>query len=282
MNNLTKMAIPGETDKDTRRKFLGKIRLNIFLILFGGFVIGLFLHGLQARSAIEKQKANNNRALSEVVTILEKNVDNADRLTEIFHEGNSIALEDIRAMFSDGFFERIFRSDDHIRAEIFEELRRSGRIPYLYLLSEDGKIVISRDEEMIGLNPAATTHMTQENLNGILSYAKSKSKYVEPVLVRNQHGDYFFYSVPFEYGGVSYVLAIGEDTSGLEEQIDSLRDVSSLISRISVRNNGFIFAVNKSDGLYVYYKDGDVFLSGQSAASTGLSEKALTISGLLI
>ena len=275
MSNIQNKAITAESLINTRKGFLVKLRLNICLILLGGFLVGVFLFLMQANAAVSKQKKNNDRALDEVMSILEKNERSADLLTSIFHEGNVLALENIKDLFEGGFFDSVYPQNDSVRTEMFGGLAEASGTPYLFLLSGDGRIVISREEGMTGLNPAATSHMTQENLNRILSCSKEADGNIVPIRVRNQHGEFFFYSIPFNYRGTSYVLAIGEDAAALDDQIDSLRNISAVVSRISVRNDGFIFAVDKRDGLFIYFKENDNLLSGQNALRTGLSEKAL-------
>ncbi|MBR2989954.1 MAG: mechanosensitive ion channel family protein [Solobacterium sp.] len=66
------------------------------------------------------------------------------------------------------------------------------------------------------------------------------------------------------------------DASVLDVQIESLKDVSVVLSRAPVSNDGFMFAVNTVDDSFLYYQNGNEILTGQNALETGLTEEALT------
>ena len=63
---------------------------NIVMMLFGAIAIYAFLSSVQSKTSIIKQQENNSLALTEVVSILDKNTENSDSLTDIFHQGKSL------------------------------------------------------------------------------------------------------------------------------------------------------------------------------------------------
>ena len=245
---------------------------NLVMMLFGAIAIYAFLSSVQSRTAIVKQQENNGLALTEVVSILEKNKKNSENLTEIFHEGNWQTMNDIELLFSDGLFDKMMKNESNtVRAEMFTELSSPAGIAYLFLLDQQGNVVVASNEELFGRNLATTAYMTQENLTRILNMSNN----ADPVFVQNMYGSYYFYSRPYIYGDQHYILTMGTSSWALDESIESLKDVSTVLSRMSVINDGVLFAVSKTDDLFVYYKNGDDMLTGQNAFNAGLNQDVL-------
>ena len=261
--------------KKANRYFFGKMLFNLFLVIFGAILIAVFLRQMQAQTALAKQKENSRLALEEAVTALDENVQNADSLAAIFHDGNQDELDDMHQLFSSGLFESMADMDGRQRSEVFADMVERSGVQYLFLMTMDGRIALSQDQAMYGMNPAAGSYMTQENINHILKGTKNADGTIDPVTVKNRYGTFYFYSMPLKYKGETYMLVLGADASVLDVQISSLTDVSVVLSRVAVGNDGFVFAVNKDDGTFLYYKNGDEILTGRKALSTGLSQDAL-------
>ena len=255
---------------------IGKIIVNLLLMIVGSIIIAAYLSHVQTKAAEAKQKENNELALTEAITLLTKNSENTESLTQIFHEGNWKMLDDIGSIFSNGMMDKVMSSENEVRSEVFSTLISPAEVSYLYLLDLDGNIVVSPDPALVGRNPATTAHMTQDDLNRILANCRRDRTEVSPELVENQFGSYYFYSKYFTYGDKVYCLAMGIDSWLVDYRIDSMSEVSVVLSRMGVINDGFLFSINKKDNLFSYYKDGDTLLTGQDAFSTGLSEEVLT------
>lgn len=270
-NNQTEIM---ENQKLTRNERIvtANIIANIVMMLFGAIAIYAFLSSVQSKTSIIKQQENNSLALTEVVSILDKNTENSDSLTDIFHQGNWKTMDDIELLFKKGLFEKMMANENIVRAEMFTELSSPAGISNLFLLDENGNVVVASDEELFGRNLATTAFVTQDNLNRMLKMSHNS----EPVLVKNIYGTYYYYAMPYSYGDQQYILAMGTSSWTLDERIDSLKDVSAILSRMAVINDGFLFAVNRSDDLFMYYKNGDVLLTGQNAYNTGLNQDIMT------
>ena len=262
-------------DEKTRRRansyFFTKLGFYVFFLVIGLLLIGMFLYNLQSEAGLKNQRENSTQALSEAAAIIEKNAENAVTLTQVYHEGNRMSLEDIRTALSGGLFSSLAGTEDYVHAMVFTELRKAAGTDCLFLLSSDGKIVMSEDVSQVGLNPAATNLMTQENENSLLKGTSDNN----PVLVRNQFGTYYFYSGSYRFEDEQYMIVIGDDASILDDEISSLNDVSTVLSRAALINNGFLFAVDRKDHLFLYYKNGNTMLTGQDAVDAGLSVKSL-------
>lgn len=266
-------------DKDKLRKanryFRAKILFNFFLAILGALLIGLFLHNMQAQTALAKQEENSRLALDEAVAGLESNVQNADALTAIFHDGNQEELDDMCTLFSSGVFASMTDASNKERSEVMKDMVERSGVQYLFLMSMDGKVVLSQHENLYGINLASMSLMTQQNINDLLKGTEAEDGTVTPVTVQNRYGTFYFYSEPYTYQGQKFVFSLGTDSSVLDVQLASLTDVSVVLSRIAVGNDGFVFAVNKEDGTFLYYKNGNEVLTGRRAASTGLTKDAL-------
>lgn len=276
MSEESKMTIDEAIYKKANRHFFSKIIFNIALMIIGAVFIAAFLQQIQAKTALIKQEENCALALNEAIESLDANAENAEALSGIFHNGNQDILEDICQLFSSGLFDAMAEDTNEERSEVFADMVERAGVQYLFLLSPEGKIVLSGDASLYGVNPAARAYMTQENVNQILKGTKDKEGNIKPVKVGNQYGDFYFYSTPYKYNGNTFYFVLGTEATVLDVQIGTLKDVSVVLDRAAVGNDGFIFAVNKEDGTFLYYKHGEEILTGQNALSCGLSQEALT------
>lgn len=270
-----KIRVDEETRKKANRYFFTKVLVNFVLVIIGALFIILFMRQMQAKTALIKQEETSKLALEEAVMSLEKNEQDASDLALIFHDSNQDVLGDMSRLFSSGLFESLADADNTERSAMFADMVERSGVQYLFLMSPDGKIALSPEASLYGVNPAARAYMTQENVNDILKGTKDSEGNVTPVTVKNQYGTYFFYSTPYTYKNITYYLVLGTDASVLDVQMASLTDVSVVLSRVAVGKGGFVFAVNKEDGTFLYYKNGEEILTGQSALACGLSEAAL-------
>ena len=270
-----KIRVDEETRKKANRYFFTKVLVNFVLVFIGALFIILFMRQMQSKTALVKQEETSKLALEEAVMSLEKNEQDASDLAVIFHDSNQDVLGDMNRLFSSGLFASLADADNAERSAVFADMVERSGVQYLFLMSPEGKIVLSPEASLYGVNPAARAYMTQDNVNDILKGTKDSDGNVTPVTVKNQYGTYYFYSAPCTYNDITYYIVLGTDASVLDVQMASLTDVSVVLSRVAVGKNGFVFAVNKEDNTFLYYKNGEEILTGQSALACGLSEAAL-------
>ena len=276
MNEENDKTIKQEEYEKANKHFRTKIKFNLSLVLIGALIIAVFLTQMQSQTALKKQEENSRLALDEAVEALDKNAEDAEDLTKIFHDSNQDVLDDLNRLFSSGLFNSMANDSNKERSAAFADMVERSGVQYLFLLSSDGRIVLSAEPSLYNVNPAALGYMTQENVNQILKGTKDKEGNVTPVKIGNQFGTYYFYSAPYNYKGATYYIVLGADASILDVQISSLKDVSVVLDRVAVGNKGFVFAVNSDDGTFLYYKNGEEILTGQNALNCGLSLDALT------
>ncbi len=255
--------------------FFTKAAVNLLFIILGALLISYLLQSAQTEAVYRKQLENNTQALNEAALILEKNESSAEQFTEIYHQGNQEVLDDIVLLMTGGMTESLAASDASIRSEVYADIAARADADYLFVIDPTGMIVLSADPFLTGTNPAASSLLTQENINALLTPTRSADGTISPVFVKNRFGTYYFYSREYDFMGSTHMIILGTDSSAPDQQTAALSDVSAVLSRASVINDGFLFAVDPRDHLFLYYKNGDEFLSGQNALQCGLSEEAL-------
>lgn len=272
--------IQQEASDELRRKanfyFFSKVWFNFLLIAIGTLLLAVFLSDIHARAALYKQEKNSQLALNAASALLERNINNRDTLAKIYHEGNQKTLDDIDLLLSNGFFRIMMDADASVRTDIFQNLASKIGANYLFMMTMDGKVYISNNEALRNTNPSVPGYLTQENVNQLLRFTNiSSDGSIHPVLVKNQFGTFYFYSKSFMDKTKRYALVFGTDATVIDDQLAVLQDVPSILNGIKVINDGFLFAVDTKDKLFLHYKDGDVLLTGQSTSAVGLSENAL-------
>ena len=277
MSEDTKMT---EQQNKTKRRanvyFFAKMVFNVILLLVGSALISILLRRMQTTASLQKQKQNSLQAIEQVSQVIERNRESAEELTGVFHAGNRQMLNDVEMILSNGLFASMQNADSTIQAEIFANIAERSQTKLLFLMDRDGTVLLSPDESLIGLNPAVPAYMTQENVNDLLASASGGTDAPEYVRVKNRFGIFYFYAMPYRYEDQEYVLAIGAEADILDHQTEELTNVESVLKRAAVINDGFLFAVDPSDKIFRYYKNGNELLTGQKVLECGLSEEALT------
>ena len=269
------MPVDVNIRKKANKYFFGKVIFNGVLVLIGAILILAFLTRMQHHTALLKQRKNNEQSLTDAISILQRNSVDADDLSTIFHDGNQDMLDDLKELFNSGLFNFLSDVDNKERSEVFADIVERSGVDYLFFMSRDGKVVISPVEELYGQNLVDLELISSSNLFRLSEGTRQRYNRVVPVKESNAYGDYYFYSLIYNYGGVPYVMVLGADASDLDMQINALSDVSVVLKRTAVGNDGFLFAVNKSDSTFLYYENKKEVLTGQNALDAGLSEAAL-------
>ena len=254
--------------------FFAKVIFNLLLIVLGAVFIAVFLRGMQNDSALYKQRESSVQSLTEAVEILQANADDAAYLTAIYHENNQEMLDDLRDLLEGGLFANLQYADTEARAEVFADINDRSGVDYLFIIDDAGTVLIAADTYNFGVNLVDVGLITREDLAHLVAGTESEG-YVEPVTVQGDYGYFYFYSIRCSYRQYPFVVVLGSDGSALETQIASLKDVSVVLSRATVGNDGFMFAVDTETETFLYYANGDEVLTGENALEAGLSRAAL-------
>ena len=264
---------------DIRKKantyFFAKVTVNILLMIVGALLISLFLRQMQQRTALIKQQQNSEQSLQEAVSILEKNSTDAEELSYVFHDGNQDMLDDLNELLTSGLFNSLVTEESERRSEVFAEVVERSGVDYLFLMSEDGRILLSPYPDYYNVDVVEFGLLTPENLALLAQGTKSEDGSLHPAEEHNNFGDFYFYSHRFTYGQSELLLVLGAKAETLDVQISALQDVSVVLSRATVNNQGFLFAVDAVSNTFLYYKNGEEVLTGQNALEAGLTQLAL-------
>ena len=255
--------------------FFTKVAINAFLIIMGTLLITLFLRQMQHRTALFKQQQNSTQALSEAISVLEKNAEDARDLTYVFHDGNQDMLDDLNELLSSGLFSSLVSAENTERSEVFADVVARSGVEYLFIMSDTGRILLSSFPDFYHVNIVDSGLLSRENLQLLLEGTRRPDGSIHPALESGEQGSLYFYSHRFTYGKSEMILVLGADASTLDLQISSLQDVSVVLGRTTVTNNGFMFAVDTENNTFLYYENGKEVLTGQNALDAGLSQPAL-------
>ena len=255
--------------------FFAKVIVNVILIIVGAVLITVFLRTMQHQAALYKQRVNSEKALEEAVSTLSDNNAEAEDLTKIFHDNNQDMLDDLFHLFTSGLFDDLKDADLDTRSSILADMVERSGVEHLFIMGDDGTILLSPYTQLYGTNMVDYGLLSEENRKALIKGTLNADKTVSPIREKNDYGDFFFYSMRIPFGGTEYNLVLGTDATVLDVQISSLQDISVVLSRAAIGNGGFVFAVNRSDNTFLYYKNGEQVLTGQNALEAGLSEEAL-------
>lgn len=275
----TQNGISDETRKKANRYFISKMVLNACLVVLGAIVITVVLGNLQHMASIARQHESSSATLNETVKLLESNVEKTDSATQLFHDCNQDILADLEMLISGSASEQGAEASSGLSGIVAE--RYDLGINNIYILSNKGNVLFTSNEDLKGNNIVDAGVLSEENYRQVAQGSVNSEGVVEPAFESGDNGDfYFFYSMPGKYDGKNCLLVIDVESSVLASQIGSLNDVAGYLDQADIENDGFIFAVDKSTGEYMYFPQGDNKgdddLTGQSAAETGLSASALT------
>ncbi len=266
--------------KAIRRKantyFFTKVTINALLIILGAVLISLFLRKVQNSSALNKQQINSNQTLTEAVDILETNETDAEDLSRLFHIGNQQMLSDLKALLDAGLFHELSSSSIEESAAVLSDMVTNSGVDSLFVMNAEGQVTLSPYAETIGADLTELGVLTAESRDRLLAGTQEEDGDIDPPFEENAEGRYYYYSVPIYYGSETFTLVLGARSEQLEAQLATLRNVSVVLGRSSLGYTGFLFAVDRSQGTFLYYKNGDEVLTGLSAAEAGLTEEALS------
>ncbi len=264
-----------ETRKKANRYFFAKVAFNSFLVILGAVLISLFLRQMQKQAALQNQRENSEQALNEAIAVLQANENSTEDLTGIFHTNNQEMLEDLLQLLSSGLFDHLTEADSASRSEVFADMMNRSGVDFLFILSKDGRSIISPYEDFAYVDLVDYGLLTEENLEILTAGTRKPDGSVTPALENNEYGYYYFYSVSTDPEVNEYFVVLGADAGMLDLQLSTLNDLSAVLSRAAVTNGGFMFAVDKTNDSFLYYENGDEVLTGTDILHAGLTEDVL-------
>ena len=269
------MQVQKEIRKKANTYFFSKVAFNLLLMILGAVLIALFLRQMQNQTALLKQRENSRQSLEEAVALLEQNAADAEDLTRVFHDGNQDMLDDLYELLTSGLYDSLATADPETSSQIFQDMVERSGVEYLLAVSPDGQVLISPYAELAGANLVERGLLTPKNLAKLSRGTKNQDGTIDPALEQNDYGYFYFYSQPCSFSGADFSVILGAEATTLDVQIASLKDISVVLGRAVMDNNGFLFAVSNEDDSFLYYQNGSENLTGTNAREAGLSAGAL-------
>ena len=269
------MRIRNDIRKRANRLFFIKVTINTLLIIIGAVCITLFLRNMQHRTSLSRQWQNSQLALKQVTSSLNQNSQTAEDLSSLFHDGNQDMLDDLQTILSNGGFDQLDSSSESERSAIFSDLAERADSDHLFLLLQDGRVYVSPSPEDSQKALTDLGLMSADTRDRLMIGTRTEDGGVAPLIEGEGSDRVYYYSLNTRYRNKAYTLVLGVRSGTRQLAFDSLADVEQILSRASVGNEGFMFAVNAEDGTFLFYKNGDEVLTGTDAFEAGLSRDAL-------
>ena len=130
------VPVSEEIRKKANKYFFSKVAVNALLIILGAVLIALFLTQMQRGTALYKQQVSSKEALEEVIEVLEAHSENAEELSDVFHDCNQDKADDLRELFTSGAFDSLAEADQNQRTEVFKDVVERSGVDYLFVMSE--------------------------------------------------------------------------------------------------------------------------------------------------
>ena len=269
-----------ENMSDVRKKankyFFSKVVINALLMIVGAVLIALFLRQIQQKNALFKQRQSSEQALEETVSILSENWEEVAELMRVYHDSNQDMLDDLNELFRSGLFDSLETTTLKTRSEVLTDMVERSGVEYLFVMSDKGIVMLSQFVEYTHMNLIDSGFLTRDNLEKLKRGTKDETTgVIDPALENNAYGYFYFYSATCTFKDKEFYLVLGANASDLDTQISALKDMSAVLRRSAVANNGFMFVVDKVDQSFLFYENGQEALTGTNALETGLSKNAL-------
>ncbi|MCQ2773080.1 MAG: hypothetical protein MJ238_07425, partial [Bacilli bacterium] len=290
-----------QAEKKQRKVSRFKTIFSISMLVVGVVALVGFLALMQNFSAERNQEKSSKLILSEVETTLRKN---DEIYNSVFHEFNEINQSTLGALSQYATYIDILGPISHAAAtndpnlndivndtvSDLKDICNNLNLREVFIVKDDGEIQISSNFQY--LNENLNDMFSNEQMSQLIGYETSATgevirsgtvRYVDgdeefsPILVEydGSQTSFYLYSTYFGTNGTSdYYLLTYAPSSLIEEELRGIKDISSVLSGITVGKSGFLFAVDAKEGVFTYFDDGKTSLTGQSYSSKGLKQEA--------
>lgn len=298
--------------KKSKNSRLFKNTFTIGLLIVGAAFLCVFLALMQNYSAEKNQEKNSLNILEEVEVTLDNNDRVVQSVMDKYNSINQTTLSTFASYIEYiDVLEPLRSASDSERAEVMNNTSRQLKKICEDISVEDaliiaanndtssssinGQIIIASDLSLItdaNGNPNKiptqllanfATHQVDENgvaiKNGTVSIVDGKTVY-SPYFTTYDDQDVYLYSTYFtsaDVGGINtdfYILTYVKNDI-IESELENLKSLEAILSGITVGKNGFLFAVDKYNKKFSYFKRGELDLTGKPYEQYGLKQSAV-------
>ncbi len=276
--------------KKNRRAHLRRSILSIEVLIVGAVVlVGLFSL-MQTRASETLQKQRSEKILEEVQNTLVINDLTINSATDKFNETNQTTLttlskyiDDINILQPIGDASNEDELHDAISdmCDVFQDLSYDVGLSNIFLIQDDGKTIISSDRNYLDFNwSEVTTEEIFNNLvakndeqNGTAKIVDGQTIYL-PMISPSGDLNYYTYSTYFkDFNEHSYFILTNISDEILTAELSGIKNISSVLSGLSVGKSGFLFAIDTNEETFLYFDDGSEVLSGLKYTDYGMTNQ---------
>lgn len=278
--------------KNAPPKLVRGMILNTAILMIGMLLVVTVLFMLQRQYSNEQTQDKLSHSLDAITDILDTNTKESDMLASRVHRDNQAMINDVAELIFHPDYSGLYRSAQADKsAELAELANLLGEDIELFIVGADGCIQYASSPERIGLHLVRDGSFSEEQLKHLQRYESAedhvyKGTYVEtfgasgsktmdsdPIRgsLGKQEKETCFYSNVSNEGET---LVLESHTGTLTTLLANIGDISTVLSNAVMENNGFLFAVNQ-EGVFAYFDDGNVVLTGENISVSGLNEGIL-------
>ncbi|MCQ2427709.1 MAG: hypothetical protein MJ137_04825, partial [Clostridia bacterium] len=248
--------------------------INLSFIVLGLIAVFSFMAYMQHEYSVRKSNQTAAAALDTIIETLGSNSEKIEALRERYHSDNRTVLNDISTLMKSEHYISLSTVGTAERCSVMKQLSAAvGDSGFLVVIDKDGTILMSPEESAIGSNIVANGSINGDDLAFLLN--SSGSDYSKNQIIGTPAGTNvkaYFYGCPITE---PYYLIYAVDSLELDKQFDALKEIKPILSSVVVGNDGFVFAVDTSTGLFMHFDDGKDCLDGHKFEDSGLSSEAL-------
>lgn len=280
-----------------RKKYVRKNNIVVSALVLGAGLLCVFLGLMQNYVTEANQRDVSKKILDEVTETLDHNDKTVKKIEEEFDELNTTTLKtlhnyieyiEIFDEFNDVTTDQEAYDVKYDLSLKFESLAKDISADNIYLVDQYGEVMICSQTERIGTNmfpvfskeelATLLTYTVTDGIgqDGTTTYGDTTS--YSPIVKTYEGKTYYTYSCYYgAYSGTNtdYFLLTSVNTSLLDEELASIKQISSVLDGVSVGQSGFLFSLDTSSQTFSYFKDNNgKDLTDQNYTDHGVRDEA--------
>ena len=278
--------------KKNRNAYLRRSILSIEVLLIGAVALCGLLSLMQTRATETLQQQRSEKILEEVENTLTVNDLTINSAIYEFNETNQSTLSILSDYIEDvDVLQPLEEATTPEEAQelildacgSFKKICDNVGVSNIFLIQDDGQTIISSAISSLNINwrdvttPDVFNNLTahSETQNGTEKITEKGDKEYVPMISPYESVSYYTYSTFFmSYNEHSYFLLTNISDGILTAELSGIKDISSVLSGVSIGKSGFLFAVDSQTEEFIYFNDGNETLSGEKYSKYGMSEEA--------
>ena len=270
--------------KKSRRAYLRRSILSIEILIVGAVVLVGLLSLMQTRASETLQQRRSEKILEEVENTLVVNDQTINSAMIEFNETNQTTLSilsdyiddvDVLKPLSEATTQEEAQALVIETCHTFKKICDDAGISNIFLIQDDGQTIISSDEQYLSTD-WSTSESFDVLTSGTAKTDEEGNTTYAPMVTPYEGVSIYTYSTFFQkYNEHSYFLLTNVSDEVLTAELAGIKDISSVLSGVSVGRTGFLFAVDTKDQKFIYFPESvNKDLSGNKYTDYGMEAEA--------